>query len=78
MPGGANDPEGFWELLRSGRDPMREVPPERWDLSALYDPNPGTPGKMYVRQCGFVVGRRQGPRRKTGLWSSPGQAPCRS
>ncbi|MEQ1503158.1 MAG: SDR family NAD(P)-dependent oxidoreductase, partial [Myxococcota bacterium] len=54
MPGGANDPEAFWELLRSGRDPMREVPPERWDLGAFYDPTPGVPGKMYVREAGFV------------------------
>ncbi len=54
MPGGANDPEAFWELLRSGRDPMIEVPPTRWDLSAYFDPVPGTPGKMYVREAGFV------------------------
>lgn len=54
MPGGANDPESFWELLRSGRDPMRDVPPERWDLSEFYDPTPGTPGKMYTRQAGWI------------------------
>jgi acyl transferase domain-containing protein/aryl carrier-like protein len=54
MPGGANDPESFWELLRSGRDPMREVPPERWDLSEYYDPTPGTPGKMYTRFAGWM------------------------
>ncbi|MEZ4240986.1 MAG: type I polyketide synthase [Myxococcota bacterium] len=54
MPGGADDPEAFWALLRSGRDPMREVPPERWDLGAWYDPTPGVPGKMYTRVAGFV------------------------
>ena len=54
MPGGANDPEAFWELLVSGTDPMIEVPPERWDLQAVYDPVPGTPGRMYTRWAGFV------------------------
>ena len=54
MPGGANDPEAFWALLRSGRDPMVEVPATRWDLSVFYDPIPGTPGKMYVRDAGWV------------------------
>jgi len=54
MPGGANDPEAFWELLRSGKDPMVRVPPERWDLSAFYDPTPGTPHKMYVKDAGWI------------------------
>jgi acyl transferase domain-containing protein/aryl carrier-like protein len=54
MPGGANDPEAFWQLLRSGRDPMQPVPTERWDLSDWYDPVPGTPGKMYVREAGWI------------------------
>ncbi|MBE9169285.1 type I polyketide synthase [Pleurocapsales cyanobacterium LEGE 06147] len=54
FPGGANDPESFWQLLHNGVDVMREVPPSRWDIDAYYDPNPETPGKMYVRQGGFL------------------------
>lgn len=54
MPGGANDPEAFWELLRSGRDPLEVVPPERWDIDEVYDPTMGLPGHMYVREAGFV------------------------
>ncbi|MBX2802935.1 MAG: SDR family NAD(P)-dependent oxidoreductase [Myxococcales bacterium] len=54
MPGGANDPEAFWELLHSGTDPMEQVPASRWDLSAVYDEVPGTPGRMYTREAGFV------------------------
>ncbi len=54
MPGGASSPEAFWELLRSGRDPMIPVPPDRWDVDAYYDPTPATPGKMYVREASFV------------------------
>jgi len=51
---GANSPEAFWQLLRHGRDVIREVPKDRWDIDAYYDPNPGTPGKMYTRCGGFV------------------------
>lgn len=51
---GANNPEEFWELLRDGRDAIREVPKERWDINAYYDPNPDTPGKMSTRFGGFL------------------------
>jgi acyl transferase domain-containing protein/acyl carrier protein len=54
FPGGANDPASFWELLRDARDPIREVPKERFDVDALYDPTPGVPGKVYCRVGGFV------------------------
>ncbi len=52
----ANNPAEFWELLRDGRDAMREVPADRWDIDALYDPDPAAEGKMYVREAGFVDG----------------------
>ena len=32
---GADGPEEFWRLLRSGAEAIRDVPPERWDLAAL-------------------------------------------
>src|SRR5437588_3435052 len=51
---GANDPEAFWRLLRDGRDAITEVPADRWDISAYYDPHPGTPGKMSTRWGGFL------------------------
>lgn len=54
FPGSANSPEAFWQLLHEGRDAIREVPAERWDIDAYYDPNPDTPGKMYVRKSGFI------------------------
>ncbi|MEN0062872.1 MAG: SDR family NAD(P)-dependent oxidoreductase [Myxococcota bacterium] len=54
MPGGAHDPESFWQLLVEGRDPMGAVPQARWDHDALYDPNPATPSKTYAREAGFV------------------------
>ncbi|MGW6056103.1 type I polyketide synthase [Streptomyces sp. NPDC055189] len=54
FPGGANGPDGLWRLLRDGTDVITEVPPSRWDLERYYDPEPGTPGKMYTRWGGFL------------------------
>jgi len=54
FPGGNNDPESFWQFLRSGGDAVREVPKDRWDIDAFYDPSPGTPGKMYTRNGAFL------------------------
>ncbi len=54
FPGGANDPESFWKLLEKGFDCISEIPKERWNLNAYYDPNPETPGKMYMRLGGFL------------------------
>lgn len=54
FPHGADHPEAFWHLLRDGVDAITEVPKDRWDIDAYYDPNPDTPGKMYTRYGGFV------------------------
>src|SRR6185436_16175831 len=53
LPGAAS-PEAFWELLHSGVDAIGEVPVERWDVDAWYDPDPEAPGKMYTRHGGFL------------------------
>lgn len=54
FPGKANNPEAFWQLLRNGVDAITEVPPQRWDMDAYYDPEPDTPGKIYTRYGGFL------------------------
>ncbi|MBI1357394.1 MAG: SDR family NAD(P)-dependent oxidoreductase [Acidobacteria bacterium] len=54
IPGGANDLEAFWELLRNETDAVREVPADRWDIEQYYDPDPDAPGKMYTRWGGFL------------------------
>jgi len=51
---GAPDPESFWQLLHDGKDAITEVPLERWDLRAFYDPKRATPGKMNTRWGGFL------------------------
>jgi acyl transferase domain-containing protein/surfactin synthase thioesterase subunit len=52
---GADSPERFWELLRSGVDATGEVPPDRWNAAAYYDPDPDAPGKMYTSRGGFLA-----------------------
>src|SRR5262245_63913811 len=54
MPAGANDPESFWQLLSNGVDAVTEVPPDRWDAAAYYDPDPSKPGKMMSRWGAFL------------------------
>jgi acyl transferase domain-containing protein len=51
---GAENLEEFWQLLRDGTDAVMEVPFDRWDIDAFYDPQPGTPGKMNTRWGGFL------------------------
>ena len=53
---GAAGLEEFWTLLRNGVDAISEIPPERWDIEALYDPIPGTTAKMSTRWGGFLPG----------------------
>ncbi len=54
FPGGCDDPASFWALLEDGRDGIREVPPDRWDVDAYYDPDPEAPGKICTRYGGFL------------------------
>lgn len=46
--------EAFWQLLHDGVDAITEVPKDRWDAAALYDPNGATPGKLNTRWGGFL------------------------
>ncbi|MET8778478.1 SDR family NAD(P)-dependent oxidoreductase [Nocardia sp. NPDC004654] len=56
FPGGVRTPEEFWDMLWAGRDAITEVPPQRWDVDAFYDPDPAALGTMYTRWGGFVDG----------------------
>jgi acyl transferase domain-containing protein len=54
FPGGADDPEKFWQNLRNGVAAMREVPADRWAVNAVYDPDQDAPGKTYTRWGSFI------------------------
>lgn len=51
---GAADAGEFWNVLTEGRDPISEVPPDRWDVDEFYDSDPDAPGKMVARRAGFI------------------------
>src|SRR5262245_10486367 len=54
FPGGASGPDAYWAVLRDGVDTISEVPRDRWDIDAYYDPDPDAPGKMYTRSGAFL------------------------
>eukprot|EP00820_Chromera_velia_P016281 Cvel_6212.t1-p1 / transcript=Cvel_6212.t1 / gene=Cvel_6212 / organism=Chromera_velia_CCMP2878 / gene_product=Putative inactive phenolphthiocerol synthesis, putative / transcript_product=Putative inactive phenolphthiocerol synthesis, putative / location=Cvel_scaffold300:95231-105286(+) / protein_length=2635 / sequence_SO=supercontig / SO=protein_coding / is_pseudo=false len=56
FPGGSNSPNQFWEMMMAKRDCMSEVPLNRWNNEALFDPDPDATGKTYVREAAFIEG----------------------
>jgi phthiocerol/phenolphthiocerol synthesis type-I polyketide synthase D len=54
LPGEVDSPQEFWDLLRTGADGVVEVPPDRWDVDAYFDPDPQAPGKIPSRWGGFL------------------------
>ncbi len=59
IPGGANSPESFWRLLDGGVDAITEMPGDRWDADAFFDPELASPSKMNTRWGGFLSDIRQ-------------------
>lgn len=54
FPGGVRNAEQYWQLLVSGTDAIRDIPGDRWDVDAFYDPDRENPGTMYTRAGGFI------------------------
>ncbi|MFC8383321.1 type I polyketide synthase [Nocardia sp. NPDC057272] len=56
-PGGVTSPEELWQASVEGRSLVSPWPADRgWDVEGLFDPEPGVPGKSYVRTGGFLDG----------------------
>src|SRR5690625_709598 len=49
----AENLDEFWEVLKSGRDCITEIPAERWDFMKYYDPDKKA-GKTYSKWGGFI------------------------
>lgn len=56
FPGGADDPDALWTLLREGRDAVGPIPVERFDVEELFETERQTPGKTSTRWAGLVDG----------------------
>ncbi len=54
LPGVDSSPGGLHDALMGGLDAIREIPADRWDVDAFYDPNRGTRGRMYTKEGGFL------------------------
>jgi acyl transferase domain-containing protein len=54
FPGGVESPDALWQFLCRGGDAIVEAPADRWNVDAVYDPTPGTPGKTVCRRAGLL------------------------
>lgn len=54
LPGKIKNAKDLWHVLVNGIDCIEEIPANRWDKDALYDPNPNAAGKLYIKEGGFI------------------------
>lgn len=54
LPGGVDSPQLLWEALLRGDDFVTEIPEDRWDADAYFDPEPGVPGRSVSRWGAFL------------------------
>ncbi|RUO95230.1 amino acid adenylation domain-containing protein [Corallococcus sp. AB018] len=55
FPGG-QDVFDFWKTLTSGKDPVTEIPAERWDWRAWFGEAHGGPNKTHIKWGSFLDG----------------------
>src|ERR1700736_3787403 len=55
LPGGVNTPAQYWQLLQDGASGVVRVPAERWDADAFSRGNTLGPGRIGVREGGFLT-----------------------
>lgn len=54
FPGDVGGPQRYWTFLAGGGNAIAEVPADRWDADAFYDPDPLAPGCMASKWGGFL------------------------
>src|SRR6516225_7916876 len=58
FPGGINNSDQYWDLLRAGRSGIVRVPAERWDADSYYSEDNSVPGTICTRDGGFLTSWR--------------------
>ncbi|CRK25252.1 hypothetical protein BN1723_013551, partial [Verticillium longisporum] len=56
FPGDATNAESFWDMLMEGRSALREIPTDRFNVSAFYHPDPERAGSLNVTKGHFLNG----------------------
>lgn len=54
LPGGIRNLDSLSIALAGGLDAITDIPADRWDSTALFDPNPDAPGRMITRRGAFI------------------------
>ncbi|KIL51085.1 type I polyketide synthase [Jeotgalibacillus campisalis] len=54
FPGGASNPEKYWEMLLAGKDAITEIPKDRWNIEKYYDQETSKLGKTRTKWGGFL------------------------
>ncbi|MBL4837439.1 MAG: SDR family NAD(P)-dependent oxidoreductase, partial [Kordiimonadaceae bacterium] len=50
----ADNTDALWKMMAEGGDGITEVPPERWDMEAIYSSSKGKPGSSHSKWGGFI------------------------
>ena len=54
FPGAVTDVASFWAFLCEGKNAIGDIPSDRMDIAAFFDPDPAAPGKMMVNRGGYL------------------------
>jgi myxalamid-type polyketide synthase MxaB len=54
LPGQADTPEAFWDLLAARRDAITPIPSDRWRQEDYFSADPETPGTLHASGGGFI------------------------
>ena len=58
LPGGADTPDQFWQMLQDGESGIVGVPAERWDADAFFADDHSVPGTIVSKEGGFLTSWR--------------------
>jgi acyl transferase domain-containing protein/NADPH:quinone reductase-like Zn-dependent oxidoreductase/acyl carrier protein len=53
---GVDGPDALWQVLADGKEVIGQIPKDRWDNDAYYDPDVSAPGKIVTRRAGILAG----------------------